>query len=218
MLSRIKWSGLISLSALFLSTGYTNAMPDRGMSTTPQTSSESPAIPLEQRPISSTKQVLIRQLLEMTGGRKLHEQIQEMMLTQVRLQIQPMMKQAISGKSHLPPAEEQALIAQLNTRLDSFMTQFSQALRTEITYDEMLQRVYYPTYDQYFTEEDLKNLIAFYQTPIGQKMIATTPKLLQTSAQLTNQVFMPRLTQLVGRLIQQQIEQTHKEPPLKPAQ
>ncbi|NJR66363.1 MAG: DUF2059 domain-containing protein [Leptolyngbyaceae cyanobacterium CRU_2_3] len=32
----------------------------------------------------------------------------------------------------------------------------------------MLERVYYPVYDQYFTEADLSSLIAFYQTPIGE--------------------------------------------------
>lgn len=34
-----------------------------------------------------------------------------------------------------------------------------------------------PIYDKYFSDEDIKGLIRFYQTPIGQKMVQALPKL-----------------------------------------
>ena len=36
-----------------------------------------------------------------------------------------------------------------------------------------------PIYDKYFTGEELKRLIAFYQSPLGRKVIAAMPLLLQ---------------------------------------
>ena len=36
-----------------------------------------------------------------------------------------------------------------------------------------------PIYDKYYTEEDIDQLIKFYDTPIGKKMIETSPKISQ---------------------------------------
>lgn len=36
-----------------------------------------------------------------------------------------------------------------------------------------------PSHDRYFTDEEIKDLIQFYQTPLGQKAITTLPQLTQ---------------------------------------
>jgi len=41
-----------------------------------------------------------------------------------------------------------------------------------------------PVYAKYFTQEDLEQLIAFYETPIGQKFVNTTPMVMQESMQI----------------------------------
>ena len=38
-----------------------------------------------------------------------------------------------------------------------------------------------PIYDKYYTEEDIDQIIAFYNTPVGKKMISTTPMVMQES-------------------------------------
>ncbi|MFM2064659.1 MAG: hypothetical protein RLZZ507_4330 [Cyanobacteriota bacterium] len=43
---------------------------------------------------------------------------------------------------------------------------------------------YIPLYDKYFTNEEIKALIAFYQTPIGQKTLAVTPQITQDSTEI----------------------------------
>ena len=35
-----------------------------------------------------------------------------------------------------------------------------------------------PVYDKYYSDEEVKDLIRLYQTPLGQKMLATMPKLM----------------------------------------
>ena len=44
---------------------------------------------------------------------------------------------------------------------------------------EELAKQIYPIYDKYFTAEDLKAFIAFYETPAGQKMAKTLPQMMQ---------------------------------------
>jgi len=48
------------------------------------------------------------------------------------------------------------------------------SLSTEFNTDELTQRII-PIYAKYFTDEDIKNLIQFYQSPLGQTMIAKMP-------------------------------------------
>ena len=35
-----------------------------------------------------------------------------------------------------------------------------------------------PIYDKYYSPEELREIIAFYKTPAGQKMIEVTPKIM----------------------------------------
>ncbi|HEY9762064.1 MAG TPA: DUF2059 domain-containing protein [Trichocoleus sp.] len=167
---------------------------------TPETpAAESETTASDVRPISETKRLLIDQLLELTGGRQMHEQMQQAAFTQVQQQLQPLVAQLVENRGDLSPAEADALMAELNTNF----ARISEVIQTEVTYDEMLERVYYPSYDQYFTEEDLKGLIAFYQTPLGEKLTVVSPQLTQTSMQLSSQVYMPRILDIVTEMMQQ---------------
>jgi hypothetical protein len=38
-----------------------------------------------------------------------------------------------------------------------------------------------PIYDKYFTDDEIKQIIAFYQTPVGKKTIAVLPKIVSES-------------------------------------
>jgi len=57
---------------------------------------------------------------------------------------------------------------------DEFWRRFAQKMNIE----ELAKQIY-PIYDKYFTAEDLKAFIAFYETPAGQKMAKTLPQMMQ---------------------------------------
>lgn len=46
-----------------------------------------------------------------------------------------------------------------------------------------------PLYDKYYSEEDLRQIIAFYQSPAGQKVIEVTPKIMGEAMQASLQYF-----------------------------
>lgn len=41
--------------------------------------------------------------------------------------------------------------------------------------------IYYPIYDKYYTTDELKELVVFYKTPLGQKSISILPSIMQDS-------------------------------------
>lgn len=58
-------------------------------------------------------------------------------------------------------------------------------------------------YTRAFSEEELKELLAFYQTPLGSKVLERMPQLMALSAQLTQdrlQKAVPEVNQLLGAM------------------
>ena len=61
-------------------------------------------------------------------------------------------------------------------------------------------------YASTYTEEELDGIVAFYKSPIGQKMIEKTPELMAKSTQITQQKMselQPQLTQMVQDFMKQ---------------
>ncbi len=59
---------------------------------------------------------------------------------------------------------------------DEFWEDFKKEIRAED-----IENMIIPIYDKYYTENDIEQLIAFYNSPIGKKMISTMPQVIQES-------------------------------------
>lgn len=59
-------------------------------------------------------------------------------------------------------------------------TEFWDEFQKEISTDE-LTNLYVPIYAKYYSDSDLDELLKFYRTPVGQKMISIMPALMQDS-------------------------------------
>jgi hypothetical protein len=76
------------------------------------------------------------------------------------------------------------------------------AIKEEYDIKESYQPYFYPIYHRYFTFEEIKELIIFYQTPLGRKLVAVTPKLARESIKAeklwAQQIFGPNLKQRIS--------------------
>lgn len=75
----------------------------------------------------------------------------------------------------------------LNQSVDAMKSQFTQVpqkfwdeFRAGVSADELINRLI-PIYNKYFTDQDIKQLIAFYQTPLGKKLISVNPQVARDS-------------------------------------
>lgn len=75
----------------------------------------------------------------------------------------------------------------VSTLLDSFQKRFPSVdielwdeFKKEIKPEELTTLIA-PLYEKYYTEEDLDQLIAFYQSPVGKKSIQIMPQIMQES-------------------------------------
>lgn len=71
-------------------------------------------------------------------------------------------------------------------------------------------------YASTYTEEELDGIVAFYKSPIGQKMIEKTPELTTKSTQITQQKMtelQPQLSQMVQDFMKQMAASMNKSAP-----
>jgi uncharacterized protein len=181
----LKHTGLICValfSSMLLSVKSVEAKPNSTIKNS--ASSIAQADPVVPKQISEAKKQLLRQLVEMTGSKKSYEQTQQIMIAQMEEQLN-----AINGRSG-------GTARSANTDLSKFMKEFNE----KFTYEKMLETVLYPTYDEYFTEDDIRGMIAFYKTPTGEKVISVTPQLTQTIFKRTFDVLTPYIAEITDKM------------------
>jgi hypothetical protein len=126
-------------------------------SQTPAGASQTPNSPaVGQQKLDSAKEKDIRHLLELSGSKKVMQSTMDSMATSIR----PIMTKA------LPPGEYREKLVDL----------FFEKLKTQLDLDHFIDLAI-PVYDKYYSATDIKELIKFYETPVGQKFASTMPKM-----------------------------------------
>jgi hypothetical protein len=111
----------------------------------------------EQPKIDPVKEADIRKLMELSGSKALATQTMDGM----EKSIKPLMANS------LPPGEYR------DTLIDLFFAKFHARRNTQQLLDLAV-----PIYDKYFSDQEIKGLIEFYGTPLGQKALGVLPKLM----------------------------------------
>ena len=212
MSSRIGCFGIILFTTALVSNNFASALPLRPSTQNELTLPTKSSDKFSKKLILKSKKELILQLLEIVGGKQAYDQNQQLALSQQKKELPKILKQMIDASGSLTPSQKKDAYARAIKNMSSALDEFGQYMSAEATYQEFLERVYYPIYDQYFTETDLKDLIAFYKTPIGLKLISVSPQLSATSQKLTFEIIMPRLSEIISRMIQKEMDSIHKLP------
>lgn len=117
------------------------------------------AAPSPSAAIDPAKQAAIKHLLELTEISKMGDSFSTAISTQVR---------SVVGGS----------MAQ--DRLEKFMTSFDQRFRARAT-RESIEELIVPIYAQHFSTEEIQELIRFYESPLGQRVVKTLPEVAEQS-------------------------------------
>src|SRR5262245_25632505 len=117
--------------------------------------STSKAIPVAQSKIDPAKEADIRKLLDLVGTKALVSQTIDSMSKSIK----PLLTNS------LPPGEYREKL------VDLFFAKFT----TKTNVDHLLDLAV-PVYDKNFSHQEIRALIDFYQTPLGQKTITALPK------------------------------------------
>ncbi|HSB10080.1 MAG TPA: DUF2059 domain-containing protein [Blastocatellia bacterium] len=154
--------------------------------------------------ISPAKHDLIRGLYSAMKVDQMAQQSANLIMDQMNKQLPSMLAQLLGDSLELrgKPREEfdRALIEsseRVNARIKELLPQ-------RIRWAETMEQIYYPIYDKHFTEQELKDLLAFYTSPTGQKAIQLMPDLLKESMEKAAEIINPRLMRLINQVLDEE--------------
>ena len=88
----------------------------------------------------------------------------------------------LTGSGKLGMQVMQNMLASFKQTYPDVPEQFWKEFMKEVNADALIKMVI-PIYEKYYTDLEIQQLIAFYQTPLGKKVILTTPQIMQESMQ-----------------------------------
>lgn len=92
--------------------------------------------------------------------------------------------------------------------MDKFMSRVTDLIREEVSWEEMKGPIF-DIYQKHFSEKEVRDLTAFYQTESGQAMVEKMPNLMQDSMLVSQGMIsnvMPKVLELAQEF-QQEIQQ-----------
>ncbi len=147
--------------------------------------------------IDPAKEADIRRMLQATGANQLGQQMAQQMLTSIRPSLEKM----------LPEGNDRA-----KKFFDTMLQKFTEQMKAD-----SMSELLVPLYDKYFTHDEIKALIQFYESPLGRKLITTMPNLMQDSMRIGSE-WGRRIMQKVLLEMEEEypeLKQLHENPPKK---
>lgn len=163
-----------------------------------------------QQTITPEKQALIKELLDVTDATKTVDALVNTIISQSDRMSAEATERILAEKKNLTPAMREALQRELSEKAVKNRQRFKEAFLQKINISQLLADVSYPLYDKYYTESELRDLIAFYKSPTGKKLIETAPQLFAESMERTSRILLPKLEQVMTEIFEEQKEMDKK--------
>ncbi|HXN52026.1 MAG TPA: DUF2059 domain-containing protein [Candidatus Acidoferrum sp.] len=126
----------------------------------PSSQASAKGTPQASSAIDPQKQARIRELMDVTGAKNLGQQLIEAGMEQFRSSVQDSQPD--------------------NPRAKQFVDAFVARFQKHFDFNSLTDRII-PIYDKYLTTDDLKGLLDYYQSPLGQRMLKTLPEVTRES-------------------------------------
>lgn len=152
---------------------------------------------------SETKVELIRELLALSGGPAAAAQIGDLMLSQIHAIYPGLVEEVLTTETELDEEQRQALRERL-ADFDRFSQVFRERFDQRLDLEQVLESAYVPLYDRAFEETELAEIVAFYRTPTGRKVVEVLPVIYQQGMERTVPLVQPAVMNLLAEILAEQ--------------
>ncbi|GJJ05219.1 hypothetical protein RugamoR64_57570 [Duganella rhizosphaerae] len=143
-----------------------------------------------------------KELFEAMNYRTLMTGVMQQMSQNIGQSMRAGAEAAIKGNPNTTPEQKQQELAKVDAELPAAIGVLQGAMNDPALIEDILTETV-PLYARTYSADELKQIAAFYRTPIGAKMLATMPKLTAEAMQIGQQVAARRITPLLQKLQQQ---------------
>lgn len=160
---------------------------------------------------ASRKQELIRELYVLTRVDRTAESFSNTLLGEMESSLPQQLAIVLSTLPDLTDADRAAIKDQTIETGARATKRVRELIMERINFSEVMHHVFFPLYDRYFSEEELKDLVAFYKSPTGRKSIDVSPQLFQESVRLSSELLNSQITEIVQQVMDEEVARFKKK-------
>ena len=164
-----------------------------------------------QEPISDSKRQLILELVGIYNEQTSLEKVVDAMLGEMEKVYPSAIADADSKGKPLTDAQKQDRRDRATESFRRYSARFRERMVKEIDLRKVQDDISIPLYDHFFTEDELRDLIAFYHTPTGQKTLRVLPELLAESIRRTQELIGPAIQRIAGEVLEEEKQELERE-------
>src|SRR5215475_10493577 len=158
-----------------------------------------------QDAVTPEKKALIKELLGLINASNNPGAIANELMGQLEAGVASQISNDMQGwiqTQKFTPAEQKRVQAQVDETIKRILTRIRAEVPKRINYNEIREKVAIEIYDKHFTEDEVKDLIAFNKTPTAQKFVKLLPQITAEVIPGIDKSTPPEPTQLTGELIE----------------
>ncbi|MFN2494045.1 MAG: DUF2059 domain-containing protein [Pyrinomonadaceae bacterium] len=168
--------------------------------------------------VSPEKRALISELLEVTEAGKNTVASFNSLLDQNEKQVPDVVWQSLTGikeVQELSANQQESLRKKLVDDSNRMNKRMRDLLVERIDLARLMEKLSYDLYDRYFTEAELKDLIAFYRSSTGRKTIQVGPNMFTELFASAMETISPKLIEITTILANEEADRVRKELQMK---
>ncbi|MCA1246990.1 DUF2059 domain-containing protein [Massilia sp. MS-15] len=107
----------------------------------------------------------------------------------------------VQADTRLDAAQKRQALDRIERMLPALAESIGRILGDQALVDEMIEAMV-PLYTRHYTAGEIRQLTAFYSSPVGRKMMALTPQLSTEGMAIGQRIMMPRIARLMQDMVQ----------------
>jgi uncharacterized protein len=160
------------------------------------------------------KRALIKEILELTNSGQSSEAMFNAQFAEMDKKIPDIQWQAIASMEELKrltPAQQNEIHQRVQDSSARLTKRIKELFLQRVDIRQLVEDVSYEAYDRHFTEAELKDLVAFYRSATGKKVVAEMPALFAEELAKANEIISPKVQQIFEETQKEQTEELNKE-------
>lgn len=163
----------------------------------------SAALSQQSEEISPEKKKLIAEIISVTEADKQAEESTKQFMVEMGKLYPSIVDSVLQEDDKLTPSQKAEVKKELLAKQAGFNKRFETKLFARINYKELIDKTIVPVYDKLFSEAELKDLLAFYKSPIGKKLTQVSPQLGTEVLNRTTTYLLPKVEGVIKELTEE---------------
>jgi hypothetical protein len=154
-------------------------------------------------PVDADRAAAVKEMLVAMHYRDSMQQTMDQVLKSMPAIMLQQATASINKNKNLTDAQKSDALAKATREIPQAAAAMAATFSDPALMDEIAAE-FVPLYARHFTAAEIRQLAAFYKTPIGMKMISVMPQVAGEMMQISQKVMLPRITAAIEKVVKPQ--------------